>query len=119
MSSMPIGVIKDNPYFAAYCRLTVGAYAKNNLGPNKNNSPSSNVPVNSMNFIDFMKKIEADELVNENYARALPESQIISSKINARFNGNVKFEQNTLSIIEKAYQFGMVNNNNMLISLIC
>lgn len=104
--------IKDNPYFAAYTRLTIGAHGKNfkqrTLGENDNSQLS-------INFNDFMDALKENEPINQDYARILPKSQIRQSSVNIHYNNNPDFESKTLDIIKKAYALGLVNYSDMLI----
>ncbi len=70
----------------------------------------------SMNFSDFLDVLKSNEVVNKSCARNVPIKQREDSLINSLYNGNMQFENEKLSFIEKAYNLGMVDGCNILIN---
>ena len=68
-----------------------------------------------ISFAEFMKAVQENRVVNPRYARALPEHEVRSSRLNAQLNGNVSFENQKLGMIEKAYSLGMIGPDGVLL----
>ena len=68
-----------------------------------------------ISFPEFMNAVQENRVVNPRYARALPEHEVRSSRLNAQLNGNVSFENQKLGMIEKAYSLGMIGPDVVLL----
>jgi len=71
-----------------------------------------------MSFEDFMKAIQSNEVANPEYARKLPQHEILHSRTNALYNGNCAFERAKLDIVAKAYELGLVVPDGLLLPTI-
>ncbi|MEX1030031.1 MAG: hypothetical protein WDZ91_08310 [Paenibacillaceae bacterium] len=68
-----------------------------------------------VSFDTFMKAIQKDQVINQKYSRDIPNYEIQSSGINAKLNGNYEFENKKMSIVERAYELGMIGYDGVLI----
>lgn len=96
------------PEYSAYLRVTSDKWA---FGDGKGVPP----PAPSVTFDQFIKTIQEDKVVNQNYARTIPKIQREIFENSARSNGAHVFESQALSIVEKAYRLGIVDHNDLLI----
>lgn len=96
--------------FAAYSRLTINAWAREVI-KNPKAQPKENMSLN-----DFVDLLERKDIINKDLARQLPQYQINMSYINAKLNNNPMFESNVLSTVASAYEKGMVDYSDHLIT---
>lgn len=106
---MDVSFRSNLPAFMAYSKLTL---------VDRSSNTQKGIPSHSeMSFPDFLKTLHNDEVVNKDYARDLPDSEVQNSQVDARIKGDYRFEADKLSFIEKAYKLGIVDNNGSLVDL--
>ncbi len=107
--STQINSMQDQALFTAYTRLTAGAWARESFA-----NPNA-VPQDNISYEKFVNLLDRKTPFNKSYARPTDQSIVKNSQIASRMNNNSQFENAVMSIIDRAYQLGIVNYDNHLI----
>ncbi len=103
---------KLTPEFAAYTKMTVVNRFKSYGGEMGVRTHGN---VNKVSFEEFMRAIQSERVMNAGFSRKLPNHEIQHSRVNAQYNGNYQFEHRKMSVIEKAYELGIVGYDGVLL----
>lgn len=111
MSSISQMNPQQKALFAAYTRLTV----VNRAEAEYNGTLVTNKSDDQLSFTDFEKDMSENKVVDKNLARNLP-SQVLNELKNEQNITHNPFYENELNLVQKAYQLGLVGQNNLLVS---
>jgi len=110
MTSPAVTNGKFTPEFAAYTKLTLVNRFLNELKGSPQPQPSR-----SMTFDQFMSALDDQRVINPYFARQTPSEEEEYNRIYQQQNGENEFARNRYEAIMKAYQWGLVDLNGVLI----
>jgi hypothetical protein len=96
--------------YAAYTHLVIANRVQSQVNGNTVSRKDS------MTFEQFMKAIQENRVVNEQFDRPLSTQEIRNNQIYMQHNGSDPFARQRFAMITRAYVLGLVDRNGVLIS---
>lgn len=97
--------------WSAYAHLVIGNRVQNEERGIKTNDTS-----NSMSFDDFMRAVQKGEQINSSNARPISDDEIVNNRIYEQHNGVSPESKFRFSVLQRAYELGLVDNTGVLTS---